>query len=227
MPGCPRGRQSADRDDSSKLMPKTIQPQFSTLLHSSGPSNACQTPTSVPVELDLAPSIPADTHIHVRRDSFLNAFMQNAMVLGFTYDSVTTHGCHLQSMWCPPLPQPQSRVDWKTNLPGIVDVAPDLVPTTSQLQYPHGIYLDIFPFAEFREKTLALRAIRPKVFEEADLQHDLDSGDAVRCWGPTPWDRRSWEIEPWFLQKWWMLTGGEQGEMASSSRWWRRLRGEL
>ncbi|KAF2126305.1 hypothetical protein P153DRAFT_434071 [Dothidotthia symphoricarpi CBS 119687] len=183
-----------------------------------------------PVDALPAPSIPRDTYIRVHRYSLLNSFMENATMLGYTLDWVTTYGCHLKSLWCPTLPQPQSqmgiRVHWREDIPAIMKVAPDLAPTATQLQYPHLLYIDIFPFPEFREKMLALRAVRPKVFEEEDFRRDIDTGEAICCWGPTPWEKRSWEAQPWFLRKWWMLTGGEEGEMGSLSRWWRRFRGE-
>lgn len=227
----PLSGQAANPNDLLGSMPSCRPGRPSTSLESSGSSVAWQSQASFPAETIPATSIPGDSYIRVHRNSFLNAFMQNAMVLGYTVDCVTTLGCHLKSLWCPTLPQPQVQVgiraDWKENMTAVIKVAPDLAPTTGQLQHPHGIYFDIFPFSDFREKALALRAVRPKVFEEADLMRDLDTGDAMRCWGPTPWDQRSWEVQPWFLQKWWMLTGGEEGEMGSLSRWWRRLRGEV
>ncbi|KAJ0109442.1 uncharacterized protein J7T55_000367 [Diaporthe amygdali] len=194
------------------------------------PSATIQSSSSFSIDALPAPSIPRDTYIRVHRYSLLNSFMENATTLGYTRDWVTTYGCHLESLWCPTLPQPQPqvgiRVNWKENIPAMTKVAPDLAPTTTQLQYPHLLYIDIFPFPEFREKMLALRAMRPKVFEEKDFIRDIDTGEAICCWGPTPWEKRSWEAQPWFLRKWWMLTGGEQGEMGSLSRWWRRFRGE-
>ncbi|KAK2596432.1 hypothetical protein N8I77_013322 [Diaporthe amygdali] len=196
------------------------------------PSASIESSSSFPVDDVPVPSIPRDTYIRVHRYSLLNSFMENATMLGYTRDWVTTHGCHLKSLWCPTLPQPQPqpqggiRVHWKENISAMMKVAPDLAPTEAQLQYPHLLYIDIFPFPEFREKMLALRAVRPKVFEEKDFMRDIDTGEAICCWGPTPWEKRSWEAQPWFLGKWWMLTGGEQGEMGSLSRWWRRFRGE-
>lgn len=74
---------------------------------------------------------------------------------------------------------------------------------------------------------LALRAVRPKVFEEEDLMRATDADGAIRCWGPIPRERRPWEVQPWFLRKWWVLTGGVEGELESSSLSWRRLRGEV
>jgi hypothetical protein len=185
---------------------------------------------SFPIDAVPAPSIPSDTYIRVHRCSLLNSFKANATMLGYTTDWVTTYGCHLKSLWCQTLPQPQSqvgvRVDWKENIPAMMKVAPDLAPTATQLQHPHLLYIDIFPFPDFREKMLALRAVRPKVFDEQNFMRDIDTGEAMCCWGPTPWEKRSWEVQPWFLRKWWMLTGGEEGEMGTLSRWWRRFRGE-
>jgi hypothetical protein len=72
-----------------------------------------------------------------------------------------------------------------------------------------------------------MQATEPKIFDEDELKLDLDFRDAFVCWGPTPWESKSWEIQSWFLKKWWMITGGESGEMANSSRWWKMMRGEL
>jgi hypothetical protein len=55
----------------------------------------------------------------------------------------------------------------------------------------------------------------------------------LTCWGGingahtgTPWDARSWEATEEFIQKWSNIVGGEEGELARNSQWWRSLRGE-
>jgi hypothetical protein len=199
----PWSEQVADTQELSEFM------QSSSLVK---PSASIESSSSFPADAMPAPSIPRDTYIRVHRYSLLNSFMENATMLGYTLDWVTTYGCHLKSLWCPTLPQPQSqvgiRVHWRENVPAMMKVVADLAPTATQLQHPHLLYIDIFPFPEFREKMLALRAGRLNVFEEEDLMRYMDTGEAICCWGPSPWEKRSWEAQPW-----WMLTGGEEGEM--------------
>jgi hypothetical protein len=164
--------------------------------------------------------IPMDTYLHVPRYSFYAASVANAAVLGISFARIQEHECggdRMSSPW----------TDRTSHVKlGELTNAPDLVAGEGQRRYDHDLYIDCLPFREFREKLLAIRSVEPKIFDEEDFIQDLDARDAFQCWGPTPWEDRSWEVQPWFLQKWWMITGGETGEMAISSRWWRRFRGE-
>jgi hypothetical protein len=164
--------------------------------------------------------IPLDSYIHVPRYSFYAAAAANAAVLGISFARLQEHKCGDNRMLSP----------WTDHTSHVnlceLTGAPDLIAGECQRQYDHGLYIDCLPFKDFRENLLALRSVEPKIFDENDFIQDLDVRDAFRCWGPTPWEDRSWEVQPWFLRKWWMIIGGEDGEMATSSRWWRRFRGE-
>jgi hypothetical protein len=164
--------------------------------------------------------IPMDTYVRVPRYSFYAAGVANAAVLGISFARIQEHRCggdRILSPWTDCTSPIQA---------GELTSAPDLIAGEGQRRYDHDLYIDCLPFKEFREKLLALRSVVPKIFDEDDFIQDLDARDAFQCWGPTPWEDRSWEVQPWFLQKWWMITGGENGEMAISSRWWRRFRGQ-
>jgi hypothetical protein len=164
--------------------------------------------------------IPMDTYVHVPRYSFYAAGVANAAVLGVSFARLQEHKCGGDRM-------PSPWADHTSHVKvGELTSAPDLIAGEGQRRYDHDLYIDCLPFKEFREKLLALRSVEPKIFDEDDFIQDLDARDAFQCWGPTPWEDRSWEVQPWFLQKWWMITGGENGEMATASRWWRRFRGE-
>ena len=101
---------------------------------------------------------------------------------------------------------------------------PDMRPCARQLLEDHDIYVDLFPLPGFRERIMALRSLRPQIFDEKELIADLDRGGLV-CWG-TPWAKRSWEARPWFLHKWWMLLGARGDMVVENSRWFREQRGE-
>jgi hypothetical protein len=185
------------------------------------------------------PPSPMDSYIRVQRVSFHAACVHNALALGVTLSRIATHTCGdgpLPSPWCQPQPVPrgyafefQHRED-EDDSPctlALLTATPELSPTKNQSKHPHELYIDCLPFPDFREKLLAMQATEPKIFDEDELKLDLDFRDAFVCWGPTPWESKSWEIQTWFLKKWWMITGGESGEMANSSRWWKMMRGEL
>jgi hypothetical protein len=177
----------------------------------------------------LAPSIPMDSYVRVRRFSFHAACVQNALLLGISFARILAHTCGdslLPSPWFSPRPYSSPESDFNTAGQQILATAPDLSPTQSQFKHAHDLYLDCLPFPELREKVLVLQAGEPQIFDEDEFVRDLDYRDAMQCWGPTPWESRSWEVQVWFLKKWWMITGGEQGEMAMTSKWWRMFRGE-
>jgi hypothetical protein len=167
-------------------------------------------------------AMPMDTYIRIPRFSRLAAWMENARILGVSIEYLIkfqpVDGC-VQSLWL------SDKHALSGDMIGFLKRStPDLAPTALQLQNPHYLYLDCMPFPELREKILALRAVEPKILDEDELKRDIDEGEAMRCLGPTPWERKSWEIQPWFLRKWWMVTGGEHGELGQLSRWWRLLR---
>jgi len=165
-------------------------------------------------------SIPMDSYIRVQRYSFHAACIENAFILGVTLVQLKDHKCGHDRLVSPWLSR---HVDTTLNEHSVV---PDLSPSEGQKKHNHDLYIDCLPFKDFREKLLALRSVEPKIFDEEDFIKDLDYRDAMQCWGPTPWEDKSWEVQLWFLRKWWMITGGENGNMGTSSRWWRMLRGE-
>ena len=178
-------------------------------------------PTSAPKYPDFtSPPIPMDSYIRVPRYSFHAASIENAFILGIPWDRIKIHKCGQD-----PLSSP-----WMSQSVGIepddATIVPDLRPSANQRKHNHELYIDTLPFKEFRDKVLALRAVDPPIFNEKDFILDLDYRNAMQCWGPTPWENKSWEVQQWFLKKWWMITGGENGEMAACSRWWTMLRGE-
>jgi hypothetical protein len=137
-----------------------------------------------------------DTYVHVPRYSFYAAGVANAAVLGVSFARIQEHKCSGDRM-----PSPWADHTSHVKVDELTS-APDLIAGENQRRYDHDLYIDCLPFKEFGEKLLALRSVEPKILN------------------------RSWEVQPWFLQKWWMITGGENGEMATASRWWRRFRGE-
>ncbi|KAJ4268523.1 hypothetical protein NW762_002586 [Fusarium torreyae] len=103
----------------------------------------------------------------------------------------------------------------------------DLRPTRQQVLVEHHPFLDVIPFREIRDNIIT---------HMNDMDEDAffhDSLNHLTCWGSvagahtgSPWDGRSWEATEGFLQKWSHIVGGEEGELARNSRWWRSLRGE-
>jgi len=168
----------------------------------------------------IASTIPMDSYVRVQRYSFHAACLENAAVLGVAFSQIKDHKCgydRLVSPW----------VSQSTQITPEDTVVPDLSPGEAQKRHDHDLYIDCLPFRDFREKLLALRSVEPKIFDEQDFIKDLDYRGAMQCWGPTPWENKSWEVQIWFLNKWWKITGGENGEMGTTSRWWRMFRGEL
>ena len=161
-----------------------------------------------------------DSYIRVPRYSFHAASIENAFILGIPWDRIKDHKCGKEPLVSP----------WRSQLSDAMldetSVVQDLRPGNGQRRHYHELYIDTLPFKDFREKLLTLRAVDPPIFDEKDFILDLDYRNAMQCWGPMPWENKSWEVQRWFLKKWWMITGGEYGEMAKSSRWWRMFRGD-
>jgi hypothetical protein len=213
---------SASPDDMGAIQP--LEPNIEALISSMFglPQPGSVSQSELPNTSNMmSPSIPMDSYVRVRRYSFHAACIENAFVLGITFDQIKDHKCgndRLVSPWSN---------QFLNTTGNTTATAPDLSPGESQQRHDHDLYIDCLPFKDFRGKLLALRSVEPKIFDEQDFIKDLDYRDAMQCWGPTPWENRSWEIQPWFLKKWWMITGGDTGEMALSSRWWRMFRGEI
>lgn len=122
---------------------------------------------------------------------------------------------------------------------------PDLRPIKEQITHIHHPVIDCLPFPTLRRNILL--SLANNTFDEDEMCEDLLVG--LICWGRagggavsrrdlntstgkapansgTPWDSRSWQAKPWFLRKYWVLLGGEEGELARQSEWWRNVRGE-
>lgn len=115
---------------------------------------------------------------------------------------------------------------------------PDLRPLREQVMIVHHPVVDIMPFPTLRRNILL------GMFSVMEDEFCEDMMEGLVCWGGagagrrdregatgtastgTPWDSRSWEAKPWFLRKYWDLLGGDDGEMARQSGWWRSVRGE-
>ncbi|CAJ0553891.1 Ff.00g124030.m01.CDS01 [Fusarium sp. VM40] len=103
----------------------------------------------------------------------------------------------------------------------------DLRPTRQQIVVNHHPFIDVIPFKDIRDNIIK----HMHDIDEDEFFHD--SLNHLTCWGSvtgahtgTPWDSRSWDATEEFLQKWSHIVGGEEGELARNSRWWRSLRGE-
>lgn len=169
---------------------------------------------------------PYLNHIRVNRYSLYSACHENAHLLGVIKPVAETVG----------FKSPFHQVGLSRDLAiqtiqtHFSFISTDLRPCTAQVLHEHEFYIDVFPFAKFRERVISLLLLSPPAFDATELRNDLDN-DGLLCWGGEygigscrPWDMRSWEAQPWFLAKWWMLTRGSGIE--EQSRWWRSMRGE-
>jgi hypothetical protein len=104
----------------------------------------------------------------------------------------------------------------------------DLRPLSSQITESHHPYIDVLPFRDLRENLVAMQG----QIDEDELLHDWFN--QATCWGGAkgsrgegmPWDGRNWEVTDDFLRKWRAVIGGDEGELARGSRWWRDMRGD-
>lgn len=122
----------------------------------------------------------------------------------------------------------------------------DLRPTENQIVKHHHPYIDVLPWRDLRENLM--RAAEGSgsgpsggdgegsngegAIDEDEFLHDFFNH--ATCWGGvaggagtgSPWNGRSWEVTETFLAKWAGVVGGDDGELARQSRWWRDFRGE-
>ncbi|KAF9772504.1 hypothetical protein IL306_009787 [Fusarium sp. DS 682] len=103
----------------------------------------------------------------------------------------------------------------------------DLRPTRKQVIVKHHPFIDVIPFKDIRDNIID----KMSDMDEDEFFHD--SLNHLTCWGGiknahtgTPWDSRSWEATEEFILKWSYIVGGDEGELARNSRWWRSLCGE-
>lgn len=103
----------------------------------------------------------------------------------------------------------------------------DLRPLSSQITDSHHPYIDVLPFRDLRENLVAMQG----QMDEDEFLHDWFN--QATCWGGIkgskgegmPWEGRNWEVSEDFLRKWELVIGGDEGDLARSSRWWRQMRG--
>ncbi|KAF2707811.1 NAD(P)-binding protein [Pleomassaria siparia CBS 279.74] len=100
----------------------------------------------------------------------------------------------------------------------ISSLPPPLAPTADQLVIPHRPYIDMLPWASFRDRMLKSSA----VVNEIEFIVDMANSD-LGVWGTMPWDPMGWEIGPNFASKWWFLM---DEKTLRTSNFWRGQRGE-
>lgn len=105
-------------------------------------------------------------------------------------------------------------------------------PTAMQVTVAHHPWIDVFPFASFRNQLL----LHADTLEAGG--EDWDGGDlcsdtmglnehaaaGLLIWGD-PWDGHAWEVTEPFARKWYWLLGGCD-ELLASTNYWRATRGE-
>ncbi|KAF0638284.1 hypothetical protein FPSE5266_04752 [Fusarium pseudograminearum] len=182
--------------------------------------------TSVEVLLPVIPN-PYKNNLQIDIICIISAMLENCLSLGIT-----------RSMYCADeatSPFYRDHVDSDPSAQAIVASVQrvsrglhfDLRPTQTQVVVKHHPFIDTIPFKEVRDNII--KYMNP--MDEDEFFHD--SLNHLTCWGGvngahtgTPWDARSWEATEEFLQKWSDIVGGEEGELARNSQWWRSLRGE-
>ncbi|KAL7945272.1 hypothetical protein V8C42DRAFT_322658 [Trichoderma barbatum] len=169
-------------------------------------------------------------NFRITQASFWSAIRANAQVLGFELENYV----HEEAI-SPVSVQSASFINGEAT-EHFSTVPRELRPLKMQIEKEHHVYLDVLPFPKFREQILIAVSHDPPLFDEEELCIDL-TNDGLVCWGShtgggsidacMPWDSRSWEPQPWFLRKYWFLVGGQDDEMWSCTKWWRRTRGEI
>ncbi|RGP80638.1 hypothetical protein FLONG3_1242 [Fusarium longipes] len=177
----------------------------------------------------LLPVIPNPYKNNLQIDiiCIISAMLENCLCLGITRsmycaEEATSpfYRAHVES-------DPSSQAIISSVQRGSHGLHFDLRPTKTQIAVEHHPFIDVIPFKEIRDNIIKYM----KPMHEDEFFHD--SLNHLTCWGGvngahtgTPWDARSWEATEEFLQKWSDIVGGEEGELARNSRWWRSLRGE-
>ncbi|KAF5026629.1 hypothetical protein F66182_1255 [Fusarium sp. NRRL 66182] len=170
---------------------------------------------------------PYKNTLHIDIICLISAMLENCLSLGIT-----------RSMYCSDdavSPFYRANADAEPNTDAIIAAVQrgsralhfDLRPTRQQILVEHHPFLDVIPFRDIRDNIIK----HMNVMDEDEFFHD--SLNHLTCWGSvagahtgSPWDCRSWEATDEFLQKWSHIVGGEEGELAKNSRWWKSLRGE-
>lgn len=148
-------------------------------------------------------SVPSDHgFITLQFNNIFNASILNGIILSF--DSLNMIDEDAIS------PFNDKQIIISPNLPK------DLEPTPLQLTVPHHPYIDIVPFAGFREKVLRFLDL----IDEDDLCHMMYTDWGV--WGNRPWDKTSWEVGQKFSEKYWFLM---DEDMIRASNFWRSQKG--
>jgi hypothetical protein len=169
--------------------------------------------------------------IDLKAMSFAAAVLRNAIQLRLPYESILDDNAQSR-FYSAGSERSELEEDLKRDN---VQLASGLTPTTVQRCMPHHPCYDLVPWPSFRSNIISAISMDPPLIDEDELCLDVFGG-GLRCWGSAygsahghgqsvPWDARSWEAMPWFLEKWAVLTGGENGEVAKNSAWWRAMRG--
>lgn len=165
----------------------------------------------------------------------LSALLRNCLHLGISKSQFCAD--ESESLFYRPLIQaPEDAEGIENEARDLVDntlalfrtVKHDLRPLGSQVKESHHPYIDVLPFADLRANLVAMQAR----IDEDEFLHDWFN--QAKCWGGAkgsrgggmPWEGRNWEVTEDFLRKWAVVTGGDEGELARGSRWWRAVRGE-
>lgn len=174
------------------------------------------------------------TEVRLSQFSFWNALVSNATAIRFASqelgkeDGLSPFNVGLSNAH----ERSQPRAGHNTAVPR------DLRPTDAQLKHPHHPYLDLIPFASFRQRAIDALAVNPPLIDWRQMCADINAAGMI-CWGgggdandstnigfQVPWDARSWEPKVWFLRKYWFLVGDWEDEMWTSARWWAAMRNE-
>ncbi|KAJ3545055.1 hypothetical protein NM208_g2703 [Fusarium decemcellulare] len=149
---------------------------------------------------------PLINTLRVVQSSFYGAILANSEAISLynkevlKYDGLSPYSINDETGYTrSELSQARARFD--TTVPR------DLRPTDAQLMVPHHPYIDVIPFALFRERAVAALTADPPLFDEEEMCSDMN-GEGLVCWGgvaggnndriggmaaEVPWDVRSWE----------------------------------
>ena len=186
-----------------------------------------------------SPARRLTTDLQFSQYNFWDALITNASVIRLAHIQIARQD------GVSPFSRPQTSLSSADCNSSVVDenqalVPRDLRPTAAQLKHPHHPYLDLIPFASFRQRAIDAISSNPPLVDWKQLCADINAAGIV-CWGSEaggqggeavhmafqmPWDARSWEPRVWFLRKYWFLVGGWDDEMWSSARWWATMRNE-
>ncbi|RBR19065.1 uncharacterized protein FIESC28_05736 [Fusarium coffeatum] len=182
--------------------------------------------TSMEVLLPVIPN-PYKNNLQMDIICIISAMLENCLSLGITRSMYCAEEAVSPFFRAHVQEDPSSQAIVASVQRGARGLHFDLRPTQTQIVTDHHPFIDTIPFKEVRDNIIKYMSSD----EEDEFFHD--SLNHLTCWGGingahtgTPWDARSWEATEEFIQKWSNIVGGEEGELARNSQWWRSLRGE-